>query len=394
MTLIPVAEAQARLIALANPLPVETASLGDAAGRWAAEDVIARRTQPFADLSAMDGFAIRFAERPGPWTVIGESAAGSSRPEPLSPGQALRIFTGAPVPEGADVILVQEDATRNGDRLVMSGEGPSSVGKHIRPCGSDFAEGETLITAGTLLTPARIGLAATAGHGMLAVRRRVWIAIISTGNELVPPGTDTGGDRLPSSNAPMLAALLGGAATRITDLGIATDRLDAIGAAIDAARDADIIMTIGGASVGDHDLIKPALEAAGSTLDFWKVAMRPGKPLVAGKLGDAIVLGLPGNPVSAFVTATLFAKPVIAALSGAASPIPAPRTARLAAPVPANGHRTQYLRGRWVDGKALALDDQDSATLTALSASTLLIVRPANAAALGEGETVDVLDIA
>lgn len=392
--LISVAEAQARLIALATPLPVEQVPLVAACGRWAADAVIAGRTQPFADLSAMDGYAIRFADLPGPFAVIAESAAGAPTPAPIAPGQAMRIFTGAPLPEGADTILVQEDATRDGDTVHLSGDGPARAGRHVRARGSDFAQGDMLIPAGARLGPARIALAAAGGHGTLAVRRKARVALLSTGNELVPPGMPAPAHCLPASNGPMLAALLGGTAADIVDLGIAPDRLDAIVEQIGAAREADIIISTGGASVGDHDLVRPALEAAGAELDFWRIAMRPGKPVMAGRLGRQIVLGLPGNPVSAFVTACLFARPLVAALGGASDPLPAFRTARLAAPLPANGARAQYLRGRQGDAGVEALDGQDSAALGALASATLLIARAAGAPPARQGDEVEILDIA
>lgn len=393
-TLLPVAEAQARLLALAVPLPVEHVPLIEAAGRWAAEPVIARRTQPFADLSAMDGYAIRFGELPGPWTVVSESKAGSPLPAPLEPGQAARIFTGAPVPPGADVILVQEEAARDGDRLMLAGEGPRRPGQNIRPAGMDFVEGDVLIEAGDAITSAHIALAATGGHGTLGIRRPARIALISTGDELIPPGTAGEAHQLPSSNAPMLATLLGGTSAIVEDLGIAPDRLDATVALIERARDADIIITSGGASVGDHDLVKPAFEAAGARLDFWKVAMRPGKPLMAGTMGGAIVLGLPGNPLSAFVTASLFARPLIATLGGAARPFMPVRRARLARAMTANGERDHYMRGTWTDDGVIALEGQDSSALTNLTRADLFIIRPAHSPAIEAGEMVEIIEIA
>lgn len=392
--LLAVDEAQARLIALAAPLPVEQAALVAARGRWISAPVAALRTQPFADLSAMDGYAVRFADLPGPLAVVAESAAGGVPPAPIAQGQAMRIFTGAPLPEGADTILVQEDATRDGDMVRMTGEGPGRTGRHVRRRGNDFASGDVLIDAGTLVTPARIALAASAGHATLPVRRPVRIALLSTGNELVEPGTPAPDHCLPASNGPMLAALLGSEAAEILDLGIAPDRLDAIVERIDAARDADIIISTGGASVGDHDLVKPAFEAAGADLDFWRVAMRPGKPIMAGRLGDSLVLGLPGNPVSAFVTAVLFARPLIAALGGAASALPRFHRATLATALGPNGGRAQYLRGVRVANGVQALDEQDSAALGALADATLLIARPAGAPPAAPGDMVDVLDIA
>lgn len=392
--LLPVAEAQARLLALAKPLPAETVPLVEAQGRWLVEPVAARRTQPFADLSAMDGYAIRFGEMPGPWMVVAESKAGSTLPSPLLPGQAARIFTGAPVPPGADAILIQEEAARDGDRLILSGEGPDGPGKHIRPRGMDFSDGDMLIPVGEFVTSAHIALAAAAGHGTLMVRKRARIALISTGDELVPPGTAGAAHQLPSSNAPMLTTLLGGGAAIVEDFGIAPDRLDTITAMIRQAAQADIIITTGGASVGDHDLVKPAFEAAGATLDFWKVAMRPGKPLMAGTLGASIVLGLPGNPLSAFVTASLFARPLVATLGGATTPLAPIRRARLAAPIGSNGDRAHYLRGKWTTDGVVALDGQDSAALTNLARADLFIIRAAHAPSADPGELVEIIDIA
>lgn len=395
MSLIPVAEAQARMLALAAPLAIETVPLPDAIGRFTAEDIHARRTQPAADLSAMDGYAIRFDERPGPWTVIGESAAGGGLDRALAPGQAARIFTGAPVPEGADVILVQEEAGRDGERLTMTGDGPPRIGAHIRRRGSDFAEGDRLIPAGTPIGAAAIALAASGGHGGIAVRRRPRIAILSTGNELVPIGEPTPGALLPASNGPMLAALLHGPACDVRDHGIVRDDLDAITAAFTGlAGQADIIVTTGGASVGDHDLVLPALKKAGASIDFWRVRMKPGKPVMIGTLNGAVVLGLPGNPVSAFVTATLFAKPLIAHLLGAARPVPEPMVARLGAPLGPTRSRAEYFRGRWVDGRAVPLAGQDSAGLSALLDAAFLIARPPDAAALDIGAEVPIYPIA
>jgi molybdopterin molybdotransferase len=395
MAMIAVAEAQARMLALKAPLAIETVPLSDAAGRYTAEDIRARRTQPAADLSAMDGYAIRFDERPGPWTVVGESAAGGGLDRALAPGEAARIFTGAPVPHGADVILIQEEAARDGDRLAMAGEGPPRTGAHIRRRGSDFAEGDLLLPQGTPIGAAAIALAARGGHGGIAVRRRPRVAILSTGNELVPAGEPTAGAMLPASNGPMLAALLASNACEVRDHGIVRDDLDLITAAFAAmAGTADIIVTTGGASVGDHDLVLPALEKAGASIDFWRVRMKPGKPVMIGTLGDAVVLGLPGNPVSAFVTAMLFAKPLIAHLLGAARPVPEPVTARLAAPLGATGNRAEYFRGRWTHGLALPLAGQDSAGLSALVDAAFLIARPPDAPALEAGADVPIFPIA
>jgi molybdopterin molybdotransferase len=394
MSLLPVADAQARLFALGTPLPIEQAGLVEAAGRWTAADLLALRDQPSADLSAMDGYAIRYAERPGPWTVIGESAAGGGLDRALGTYEAARIFTGAPVPAGADSVLIQEEAARDGDRLLMSGEGPRAIGGNVRPRAMDFAAGATLIAAGTRITARHVAIAAIGGHGILPVRRRARVALLSTGDELVPPGAPTPGALLPASNGPMLTALLAGEPAIVSDHGVIRDDLDAIVAAFHAAAaQADIIVTTGGASVGDHDLVRPALEAAGARLDFWRVAMRPGKPLLAGRLGDAIVLGLPGNPVSAYVTARLFLLPLIAHLGGARDPLPATRTVTLGVALPATGVRADYLRARIEGGRAFAPDGQDSAALAALVAASGLIVRPANAPAAMIGDSAEMLDL-
>jgi len=392
MSLLPVAEAQARLLALASPLPIETARLADAAGRWAAEDVVARRTHPAADLSMMDGYAIRFTDLPGPWRVVGESRAGAGMRTGIDVGQAGRIFTGAPVPDGADAILVQEEAARDGAALALAGEGPPAMGAHIRRRGSDFAEGDRLIEGGARLTPGRIAAAAMGGHGILTVRRRPRVALISTGDELVPPGAPTDSMTLPASNGVMLQALIGGSA-EICDMSIVPDRLDALTHALQAAQ-ADIIVTTGGASVGDHDLVRPALDRLGARLDFWRIAMRPGKPLLAGRLSDAVLLGLPGNPASAFVTAQLFLLPLIAHLSGARDPLPKTESAMLDIPLPAVGNRDDYVRARLAGGRVRPLANQDSGAVSTLAEADALIVRPAGARPASVGEIVDILRVA
>ena len=391
--LLPVAEAQARILALATPVPTETVPLAQAANRWAAEDITALRTQPSADLSAMDGYAIRFADMPGPWTQIGESAAGRPFPGEVGPGQTVRIFTGAPLPQGADTILVQEEATATGPRITLTGEGPPRLGRSVRPRGLDFSEGELLIAKGERLTPARLALAGVAGHATLPVRRNIRVAIAATGDELVPPGAAIADAQLPETNRLMLAAQLIDLPVEIIDLGILPDRADVLEATF-RALDADLLVTTGGASVGDYDLVRPALEAAGASIDFWRIALRPGKPMVAGTLGDAVVLGLPGNPVSAFVTALLFVRPLIAHLSGAADPLPQTRTATLGEPLPANDHRTDYLRAELRDGRAFASTIQDSSMLGTLARASCLIVRQPDAKPANIGDSVEILDLA
>jgi len=393
MTLVPVAEAQARLFALADPVSTETLPIRQAAGRWAAADIAARRTQPVADLSAMDGYAIRFADLPGPWRVIGESAAGRPFAGTVAAGEAVRIFTGAALPDGADTVLVQEEAAREGERLMLGGEGPAHRGRNVRARGLDFHDGDRLIAAGERLTPARIAVAATGGQGSLPVRRAVRVALAATGDELVPAGGPISGAQLPESNGVMLAAMLADLPVEIVDLGILPDRLDVLTEAFRSV-EADLLVTTGGASVGDHDLVRPALLAAGGEIDFWRIALRPGKPMMAGRLGTALVLGLPGNPVSAFVTATLFVRPLIAHLAGAADPLPVTTHALLGEDLPANGGRTDYLRARLEDGRAYASTIQDSSMLLTLARSTCLILRPAHAPAARAGESAEILVIA
>lgn len=393
MALLPIADAQARLLALADRTPVERVRLAEAIGRWAAEPVVARRTQPETDLSAMDGYALRFADLPGPWTVIGESAAGAGFSGSVTPGAAVRIFTGAPMPPGADTVLIQEEAAREGDRLMLAGEGPAYPGRNTRRRGLDFAEGETLIATGERLTPARIALAAIGGHATIPVHRKLRVAIAATGDELVAPGAAIGPAQLPESNRTMLAAQFADLPVEIVDLGILPDDLDALTRTFADVK-ADLLVTSGGASVGDHDLVRPALEAAGATIDFWRIALRPGKPMMAGRRGDMVVLGLPGNPVSVFVTALLFAKPLIAHRSGAADPFPPLRAAMLGEPLPANGPRTDYLRAAVIDGRVHASAIQDSSMLRTLARSTCLIVRAPHAPAANISDSVEILDIA
>ena len=390
MTLLPIAEAQARLFALAMPVAPETVPLAQAAGRWAATPVLALRTQPAADLSAMDGYALRFADLPGPWRVVGESAAGRPFAGAVGAGEAARIFTGAALPAGADTVLIQEEARRAGDLLHLAGEGPPYLGRNTRRRGLDFATGDRLIAAGERLTPARIAVAATAGHGALPVRRRVRVALAATGDELVEPGAALSPEALPESNRAMLAAMVADLPVELIDLGILPDRLEIQRDAFAGAQ-CDLLVTTGGASVGDHDLVRPALEAAGAAIDFWRVALRPGKPMMAGRLGPATVLGLPGNPVSAFVTAVLFVRPLIAHLAGAADPLPRTRRGVLGEDLPANHMRTDYLRGAERDGLVYPAAVQDSSMLLTLARSTCLIVRPAGAPPAQAGESAEIL---
>ena len=377
--MIGVEEAQTRIIALHAPVSIEAAPILESVGRWTSAAIVAKRTQPAHDLSAMDGYAIRFPDAAGPWNVIGESAAGIPFTGEVGPFQATRIFTGA---------------ARDGDRIILSGNGPKSLGEHVRKSGSDFTTGTTLIEQGQLLTPARIALAVMGGYGAVPVRRRLRVAVISTGSELVPAGTETGPDRLPSSNAPMLTALLRNLPVDVIDLGIIHDDLTALTDAFAASKTCDIVVSTGGASVGDHDLVRPALNAAGANLDFWKVAMRPGKPLMAGRLEDTVVLGLPGNPVSALVTAVLFLRPLVAHLSGASEPLPPRMHVRMGEPLPAVGPRTDFVRAHWQDGSLVPTFPGDSGMLFPLAGADALVIRPAGSAELPAGSTVEAIQLA
>lgn len=380
-------EALDRILRLLDPVETVVLPLLEAAGRWTVEPVIARRTQPGRDLSAMDGYAV--AHGPAPWRVIGESAAGRPFDGRVSDGEAVRIFTGAVIPDGSNTVIIQENIERIED--IISGK--SEPNQHVRKAGSDFALGDALIEKGAYLNAARIALAAMGDHAELPVRRRVRVALISTGDELVPPGEAGEIDRLPASNAPMLMSLLQNLPCDITDLGIVPDDLATLSKTYEKHADFDVMVSTGGASVGDHDLVRPALIAAGATLDFWKVAMRPGKPLMAGKLGETIVLGLPGNPVSAFVTATLFLKPLIAHLSGAEDPRPQSITARLGTGLPAVGERTDYVRARWKNGQIEPLGG-DSGMIFPLASADALIIRPAGSPPAAAGDDVSVIPIA
>ena len=390
--LLAVDDALTRLHALAPKIAAETVPLRAAAGRWAAADVVARRTQPARDLSAMDGYAVRFDDLSGPLRLVGESAAGHPFDHPIGAGETVRIFTGAALPPGADAVLVQEEAAREGDEVRLAGDGPVRGG-NIRRAGIDFAQDQTLIATGDRLTPARIALAASGGYGTLSVARRIRVAIVASGDELTLPGAPLSDRTLPESNGVMLAAMLADLPVNVVDLGILPDRLDTI---TDAFRtvEADILVTTGGASVGDHDLIRPALAAAGGSIDFWRIALRPGKPMLAGKIGEMLVLGLPGNPVSAYVTAAIFLKPVIAAMSGARDPSPTAYPAILGAPLRANDRRQDYMRAVTRDGRVYVADSQDSSLLATLAGADCMIVRAPFAPAADGGDSVEILPIA
>ena len=382
------AEAQARLLALAAPLPIERMPVAEALGRYLAEPLIARRTQPPADLSAMDGYAVRAADLPGPWRIIGESACGHPFGGPISAGQAVRIATGALLPTGGDTVLLQEDCERAGERLTLVGG--AAAGAHIRLTGMDFAAGRELLSAGTRLGPAQLGLALSAGHRLIAVRRAVQLTLIDTGDELASDPEACAVHQIPASNGAMLAAMAASLPCRITHGAPVPDRLDALVAALDGGADGDVIVTSGGASVGDHDLLRPALEQWGAALDFWRVAIKPGKPLLVARKGRTLVLGLPGNPVSSHVTAYLFLLPLLRALAGATALLPRPIGATLAAALPAGGKRREFIRAQWDGARVSPRTNQDSGALAALATSNALIERPACAAAAPAGTLVPI----
>ncbi len=382
--LLPVADAQARLLDAATPVAdVELVSLDLADQRVLAQDLHARLTQPPFHSSAMDGYALRAADAPqigSVLTVIGESAAGHAFEGRVAEGQAVRIFTGAPVPEGADAVIIQEDT-----EVLEAGQIRTAFqvtkGRHIRPRGQDFVEGETVLTAGTELTFTDITLAAAMNHAALPVYRKPLVAILATGDELVPPGGAPNPAQIIASNTFGVAALARKAGATVLDLGIVVDDEALIRAAIDKAivAKADVLVTLGGASVGDHDLVQAALKAQGMELDFWRIAMRPGKPLMVGSIGNMQVLGLPGNPVASLVCSLLFLEPLLHKLSHR-KPMSRETMAVTATTLKANDQRQDYLRARITgqeDGKPTveAFTKQDSSMMNIMAKSDCLIVR-------------------
>lgn len=379
-------EAQSRAIALAPVMPVEWLAAEAALGRYLAEDLIARRTQPPADLSAMDGYAVG---GDGPWKLVGESRAGAPYTGILRAGETVRISTGAHLPAGADRVLIQENAEVDGTKVHCFQDMPAP-GRHVRRKGFDFASGDVVLRAGTLVTPATLALAIGAGYAEFPVRRAPHIAVLDSGDELSADPTQCHDDQIPASNGAMIAAMLAGLGCKVTRIGPVPDDMAALAEALKQAETADILVTSGGASVGDHDLLRPALEAWGATLDFWKVAMKPGKPVMIARRDRQVILGLPGNPVSSYVTAFLFLLPLVRQAMGALSPLPHLVNLMAGSDLPAVGRRREFLRARW-DGKSASLSDsQDSSALMALANSNCLIDRPANAEKIEAGTNVPV----
>jgi molybdopterin molybdotransferase len=395
MALMTVEEALERVLASATPVSSETISIVDAHGRTLARPLAAKRTQPPFRASAMDGYAVRgddVAVKGAVLSVKGEAAAGLAFQSSILPKEAVRIFTGAPVPEGADTILLQENAIRDGDQVTV--EVPEKAGRHVRDVGLDFNTGEKLLHTGQRLSPRSVALAAAMDHAFVDVFRKPRIAILATGNELVMPGEDAGPDQIVASNHLAIAGMVMEAGGVPELLGIATDDFSSLEAAIDRAEaaGADVLVTIGGASVGDHDLVQSALTKRGMELGFWRIAMRPGKPLIFGRLGKMLILGLPGNPVSSIVCGTLFLQPLIRALQAdpfAGGDLTEP--AILGVDVLANDKRQDYLRARLSGAdtdhpRVIPFDIQDSSMLRIASEAQALLVRPPHAPAGRQGD--------
>lgn len=398
--LIPVEEALQRVLDGATALPTEEVPIAEVYGRVLAKPLTSRRTQPPADLSSMDGYAARAADLSAPATLklVGASAAGRPLKGSIAPGETARIFTGALLPAGADAVIPQEDANAEGDQIALPASKP---GQFVRKKGLDFTEGQVLLDAGRRISARDLALAAAMDHAKIPVAARPRVAIIATGDELVPPGSGATPDRTIASNPLSLAALLRTENAEILDLGIVPDKLDATVAAIRRARDAgvDILVTLGGASVGEHDLVAKALNAEGVQIDFHRVALRPGRPMLLARMGNTRVLGLPGNPVSSYVCALLFLVPLLRKLQGRADFRPEPEPAILGKALPENDHRQDYLRAkieREPDGrlKATALDRQDSSMLAYLSGAGGLLIRAPHAPAAKAGDPCQILRFA
>jgi molybdopterin molybdotransferase len=391
--MILVEDALARLFALVSPLPTESIPLRHAAGRHMAASATAMRDQPPFPASAMDGYALIGDPAAGDtFTVTGEAGAGHAFTGTLKPHQTIRIFTGAPVPQGATRVVIQEDVIRHGDTITINPGADTAT--HIRPLGQDFRQGATLPPR--LLRPHDLALLASMNVPTVTVTRKPTVAIIATGDELVMPGEHPRDDQIIASNSFAIAAMVEGAGGTARMLPIARDTVPALQAVLGMAQGADVIVTIGGASVGDHDLVARAAGDMGFAPAFWKIAMRPGKPLMAGRFGDALLLGLPGNPVSAIVCAHLFLLPLLRALQGDATP-PQTHRATLGADVTANGARTHYMRARLATRDGLPVitpfDRQDSALLTILADANALLIRPIGDAARMVGDVVDYLPL-
>jgi molybdopterin molybdotransferase len=394
--MISVEAARDRILAALHPTPAEVVALANAWHRVTAEPITARLTQPPADVSAMDGYALRAADGTLNATlkVIGSAPAGHPFDGTIGPGQAIRLFTGSVVPQGADAILLQEDATTTGTNVQVNEA--VAAGRHIRRAGQDFAAGDAVLPAARRLTARDIGLAAAANHPWLTVHRRPRVAILATGDEIAMPGEPIPPGGIVSSNSHALAALVRASGSDPVILPVAADTREAVAAVADAVLGIDLLVTTGGASVGDHDLIIDGLKTRGLELDFWQIAMRPGKPLLFGKLGPVAVLGLPGNPVSALVCSILFLLPALSRMSGLPAAPPPTIQAIAGAPLRANDHRADHLRATIATdphGRIIAtpFPVQDSAMLRRLAHADALILRAPNAPALPEGNEITII---
>jgi molybdopterin molybdotransferase len=399
MTLLPVDEALARILSRATTVGTETVAVDRAAGRVLAADLAAARTQPPFVSSAMDGYAVRGADVATVGShlrVIGTSVAGHGFDGTLAAGEAVRIFTGAPVPVGADTVFIQEDARIVSDGVIEVAEA-GTPGRHVRAAGLDFREGDVLVRAGTVLDFRHVSLAAAMNHATVDVVRRPRVAILATGNELVLPGETPGPDQIIASNHIGVAALVERSGGEAIFLGIAPDRTEAIAAAVRRAADdgADVLVTLGGASVGEHDLVRDAFGLEGLSLDFWKIAMRPGKPLIFGRLGPMHVLGLPGNPVSSLVCGLVFLEPLVRALAGRGAAPADVETAVLGAAMAKNDVRRDYVRAALThDGGRLVATParvQDSSMISVLTAAGCLIIREPGEPAAAAGEACRII---
>ena len=395
--MISVEEALSRLLAPLEKLPLEQISIVDAIGRVLAEDLAARRTQPPFAVSAMDGYAVRaedVAAVPVELRIVAEVPAGAGFGGHVGPREAARIFTGAPMPAGTDTIVIQEDTQRDGERVrVLEG---AARGRYVRREGLDFGEGDVLLRAGRRLTARDIGLAAAMNRPWLFVHRRPRVGILSTGDEIVMPGDPIGPHQIVSSNSLALAAFVSACGGIPVSVGNAPDDPAALRQVATATRGVDLLVTTGGASVGEHDLVRDALGADGLELDFWQIAMRPGKPLMVGRYRGTPMVGLPGNPVSTLVCALLFLRPALNRLSGAVSPEEAAPTARLGTALPKNDRRQDYLRSRLAraaDGalEVFPFEVQDSSMMRLLSEADCLVVRPPHAPAIAAGAIVPIV---